>query len=696
MKDDNWQKVLRDPSLLRDDIREHLEQENSYVKTILEPTEALQKTIQNEMIGRLQQDESGVPSLDGPYAYFRRYEEGNEHPHFCRITRGDFEGGVWAQDKPLPPSHELLLDANALAANTTFFSLGGVQHAPSHALLAYATDTKGSEYYTIEILDLAGGKLLPDSLVNCSGSFVWASESRDILYTKLDESHREKWIYRHRLGTKQEEDTLVYEEADDGFFIGVGLTDSHRFITIESNDHCTSEVRLIPADKPDTPPLLIQAREEGVQYDVQDVGEALLVLTNRDGATDFKVMAAPLSAPGAENWKDLVPHQPGVLIKAITVIEGFFVRSERVNALPRLVVSACDASSSGAVSLHDEHVIDFDEKAFALNLKMGSEYKTSSIRFVFSSPTTPESTFDYNIPTRERVLRKVQKVPSGHASGDYRCTRETVLTDDGARVPITILYHKDTVLDGTAPLLLYGYGSYGASLPASFSTTRLSLVDRGVVYAIAHVRGGTDCGYGWYDPAGKTMQKKNTFKDFLAAADYLVDKKFTGKGRISILGRSAGGMLVGSAMNMADPSLFAAVVGEVPFVDVLNTMCDTSLPLTPPEWPEWGNPIESKEAYDYIESYAPYEQLSKRPYPHVLATAGLTDPRVTYWEPAKWIAKLRKVRTDDGGLSLLKTDMGAGHAGKSGRFVQLEDESFIQAFLLYTFYKTGSLPSLDL
>jgi len=694
MKDDKWQQVLREPEILQKDIRDHLEEENAYMKAVMAPTEKLQSAIQKEMVARLQQDESGVPSLDGPYAYFRRYEEGNEHPLFCRISREDFEG-VWSQDSPLPPSQELLLDANALAANLTFFNLGASDHSPDHKLFAYATDKKGSEYYTIEILDLKDKTLLSDSLVNCSGSFAWSSDSQNIFYTMLDESHREKWVYRHKLGTKQEEDVLIYEEADDGFFVGVDVTDSQRFITIESSDHGTSEVRLVPADAPETPPILVQAREEGVQYDVQDYGESLLILTNKDGAVDFKVMTAPISSPGAEHWQELIAHRPGVLLKSLSTLKGYLVRSERVNALPRIVVATCDTTEQGTVTLGAEDVISFEEQAFSLNLRRGYEFNSPSLRFVYSSPTTPESCFDYDLSTQKRTLRKVQKVPSGHEPSDYVCLRKTATSPDGAKVPVTIMYKKGTPLDGSAPLLLYGYGSYGMSMPAGFSTTRLSLVDRGVVYAIAHVRGGTDCGYAWYDPAGKTMQKKNTFIDFVASAEFLVKEGFTSEGKIAILGRSAGGMLVGSTMNLAPKGLLAAVVGEVPFIDVLNTMMDTSLPLTPPEWPEWGNPIESKEAFEYIQSYAPYEQIEAKDYPHLLATGGLTDPRVTYWEPAKWVAKVRKLRTNKDALTLLKTDMGAGHAGKSGRFVQLEDEAFIQSFLLMVFAKIGALPPLD-
>mmetsp|Transcript_17647 Transcript_17647/g.39580 ORF Transcript_17647/g.39580 Transcript_17647/m.39580 type:complete len:699 (+) Transcript_17647:470-2566(+) len=698
MKDDNWQQVLREPSVLRDDIRVHLDAENAYTESALAGTKDLQATMVAEMKGRMNQDESRVPAIDGEFAYFSRYAEGYEHPQRCRMSRSDFEG-KWSQDAPQVESLEVLLDANSLAEGQDFFKLGGVEHSPDHKLLAYSTDVKGSEYFTVVVKDLSSGQLLQDTLVNCS-SFEWAGDSQTLIYTVIDEKHREKWVYRHTLGSLQADDVLIFEEPDDGFFLGVGLTDSRRFITISSNDHQTSEVRLLDAAKPDAPLVLVQPRVSGLMYEVTDHGESLLVLTNHDKATDFKVCWTPLSTPGADHWKDLVPHKEGVFIRGMQTRQGRLLLSQRVAALPVLSVSTLSepATTAEAPVMGDSVPIKFDEEAYSLSMMGTYQHSSQSIRFSYSSPTTPESVFDMDLATGERRLLKSQKVPSGHNADDYVCLRRLATAKDGAKVPVTILHRKGTPLDGSAPLLLYGYGSYGHAMPAHFSTNRLSLVDRGVVYAIAHIRGGTDCGYAWYDPNGRMFNKMNTFTDFLAVAKYLVDEKITSKGRIAIQGGSAGGMLVGAAMNIAPEGLFSAVIAEVPFVDVLTTMCDVTLPLTPPEWPEWGNPIEDKAAYEYIRSYSPYDCLEPRAsYPNVLATGGLADPRVTYWEPAKWVARLRTVRgSGDANLSLLKTEMTAGHGGKAGRFDSLDQVAVAYAFALLIFRRIGVLPNLDL
>jgi len=412
-----------------------------------------------------------------------------------------------------------------------------------------------------------------------------------------------------------------------------------------------------------------------VEYSVAHVpghGEdRLLILTNAEDAEDFKIVETPLTAPGAENWQDLIPHEPGCLIRSILEFENYLVRLERKDGLPRIVIRALDGGA--------EHLIEFDEEAYELGILAGYEFKTETLRFTYSSMTTPQRTFDYNIVARTRVLRKEQHVPSGHDANDYITRRLFAAAEDGAMVPISLLYKAGAKLDDSAPLLLYGYGSYGMSMPASFSTNRLSLVDRGFIYAIAHIRGGTERGYGWYLD-GKLDKKRNTFTDFIAAAEHLIGEGFTAAGRIAIYGASAGGMLVGAAANMR-PDLWGAVVGEVPFVDVLNTICDKDLPLTPPEWPEWGNPIRDKAAFDNIRSYSPYDNVEAKDYPPLLATAGLTDPRVTYWEPAKWVAKLRALKTDANAL-LLRTNMDAGHGGAAGRFDRLDEVAISYAFIL--------------
>ena len=440
---------------------------------------------------------------------------------------------------------------------------------------------------------------------------------------------------------------------------------------IAAHDHTTSEVHLIEATAPQSALRLVAARERGVEYDVAHRGDLLYILTNADGATDFKIVTAPVEAPGREAWREWLPHEPGTYVRAQLLFAGHHVRLERVGGLPRIVVTDFETGEA--------HIVAFEEEAYDLSLSPGYEFETETLRFVYSSMTTPVQTFDYDTRTRARTLRKTQEVPSGHDPADYVTRRLTAVSHDGAEVPVSLLHRRTTPLDGTAPLLLYGYGAYGHAIPAAFSTNRLSLVDRGFVCAIAHIRGGSDCGYGWYLD-GKLDKKTNTFADFIAAAEHLIAEGYTAKGRIAAHGGSAGGMLMGAIANLR-PDLFASIVAEVPFVDVLNTMCDAALPLTPPEWPEWGNPIEDEDAYRTIAAYAPYENVSAQAYPAIFATAGLTDPRVTYWEPAKWVARLRRLKTDDNPL-LLHTNMEAGHGGASGRFRRLVEVAMAYAFVL--------------
>ena len=506
--------MLREPEVLRADIREHLVKENAHTEQVLAPTKKLQEKLFEEMKARISEVDSSVPVVDGPYAYYSRYQKGSEHPIVSRIDRADV--GSWTPEGAAPASYKEILDANALAAGKEFFKLGAVEHSPDHALLAYATDVKGSEYFDIRFRDVATGVELDDVLINCSSSFVWSADSKQVIYTIIDDNHREKFVYRHTLGSPQSADELIYEEMDDGFFLGVSKTESERFILLCSNDHSTSEVQLIDAKEPHLPPVMVQPRIPGVMYEVTDHGEALLILTNHDGAVDFKIVQTELSTPGAQHWQDLVPHKKGRLISSMTNAEGLLVRSEKVNALPRLIVSECACVPTGAAAvIASEYMIDFEEEAYSLGLHGFDEFSSPLLRFTYSSPTTPESTIDYDCGSRERVVRKVQRVPSGHAAADYVCRRLMVPSHDGVQVPLTVLARSDTLLDGSAPLLLYGYGSYGASMPASFSTARLSVVDRGVVFAVAHVRGGADCGYDWYDPYGKTLHSMRVCAGFV-------------------------------------------------------------------------------------------------------------------------------------------------------------------------------------
>jgi oligopeptidase B len=659
LKDENWQEVLRDPQVLNADIRKYLEGENDYTESLLGHTGELQKRLVKEMRGRIKEDDSSVPAPDGPFAYMRKFREGGQHELFGRSPR---DGG----------DAQIVLDGDELAAAHEYFKFGGARHSPNHRLEAWSADTKGSEYFTLRVRDWAAGKDSDDTVEETDGEVVWNADSTAFYYVKLDDNHRPMQVWRHRLGTPQADDVLVYEEQDPGWFTHIHESSSGRFCVIAGGDHETSEQRLIDLGNPDTSPRLIAARESGVQYSVADRGEELFILTNADGAIDFKVVTAPLGSPARANWRDLVPYREGVYILDVEIYAGHMVRLERANALPAIIIR--DLNSG------DEHAIAFDEAAYALDTMGGYEFDTTNLRFSYSSMTTPSEVYDYDMASRVRVLRKRQEIPSGHNPADYVTTRIMAASHDGAEVPVSILHRKTLRRDGAAPLLLYGYGSYGMAMPASFSANRLSLVDRGFVYAIAHIRGGADKGWGWYLD-GKRTRKNNSFEDFAACGRALIEAKYTAAKRIVGHGGSAGGMLMGAAANRAG-ELFAGIVAEVPFVDVLNTMLDDTLPLTPPEWPEWGNPIESDADFRTILSYSPYDNVAAKDYPAILAMAGLTDPRVTYWEPAKWIARLRATMTS-GGPVLLRTNMGAGHGGASGRFHRLDEVAIAYAFALW-------------
>lgn len=655
----NWQEVMQRPETLAADIRAYLDAENAWFEQEFEePHAQLREQIYREIRGRIKEDDSGVPSPDGPFAYNSRTEEGKQYPLIVRTPR---EGG----------EEQVLLDCNAEAGDD-YFGFGGAEHDPSHQFLAWSADRNGSEYYTLKIRDLATGSDTAEVLENIAGGGVWSADSRSLYYTEYDNNHRPFRVRRHLIGTPQASDEILYEERDAGFFVGVDKTLNGRFIIIDAHDHQTSEVRLIDAVT-GGPARLVAARVADREYDVEEREGLLYILTNADGAEDFKIVTAPLEAPEARNWSDLVRHAEGVLILDIVLLRDHLVRLERYEGLPRIV--ARDLRTGR------EDTVRFDEEAYSLGMSAGYEFDTSTIRFTYSSPTTPSRTYDLDLQTGARVLRKEQEVPSGHNPDDYVTRRIFAEAADGERVPVTLLHRKDLAADGTAPALLYGYGAYGISMPASFSVSALSLVDRGFVYATAHIRGGMDKGYRWYR-LGRREHKANSFTDFIAAAEALIAGGYTSKGRIVAQGGSAGGMLMGVIANMR-PDLWAGVLAQVPFVDVLNTMLDETLPLTPPEWPEWGNPLASIDDYARIASYAPYEQVAAKNYPPMLVIAGLTDPRVTYWEPAKWVARLRATKTGDSPL-YLKTHMAAGHAGASGRFDRLKETALGYAFALWT------------
>lgn len=658
LKDENWQQVMHDPSVLDPDIRAYLEAENAYTQTQLQSSEGLAAELFAEMKARIKEDDSSVPSPDGAYSYFRKYVSGGQHPHLCR-------------ENPATGAAEVLLDGDQEAAGEKFFKLAGVTHSSDHKLMAYGVDLNGSEIYTLKIRDLETGKDLEDVLSGAHGALEWGNDDKTLYYTILDEHHRPCAVMRHILGTDQGLDQEIYREPDAGFFVSIDKTESRQFILIQAHDHQTSEVWMINADDPDAMPAVVEPRIIEHEYQVSHHLDRLFILTNDDASEDFKIMVTPVDAPGRRNWKDLVAYEPGRLRLGLQIFTRFWVRMERIAGLPQIVITQ--------FATGDQHVITFDEDAYSLGLAGGYEFDTDILRFTYSSMTTPERTFDYQMSERTRVLRKQQEIPSGHDPDDYVTERLYAKASDGAEVPISVVYAKGTLLDGSAPLLLYGYGSYGHAIPASFSSGRLSLVDRGYVYAIAHIRGGMDKGSNWYK-SGRREHKKNTFSDFIDVAGHLVQNRYTSAGKIAAHGGSAGGMLMGVVANWS-PELFGAVLAEVPFVDVLTTMCDKTLPLTPPEWPEWGNPIDDVHAFSYIRSYSPYDNVQAQNYPAMFVTAGLTDPRVTYWEPAKWVAKLRDLKTDDN-VVVLKTNMDAGHGGAAGRYDRLKETAAAYAFAI--------------
>jgi oligopeptidase B len=658
----NWQDVMRDPTVLDPEIRTYLEAENAYMEAAMADTRPLQETLFQEMKARIKEDDSSVPSPDGPWEYYSTTITGGQYPRLCRRPRG---GGA----------ETILIDGNLEGDGKAYWSLGATAHSHDHRLLAYGVDDKGSELYTIRFRDMATGRDLDDAIADTRGAVVWALDNATVFYVRLDDNHRPMSVWRHKVGTPAADDVMVYEEHDTGFFVGLGSTQSSKFILIDVHDHQTNEAWLIDASRPAAEPRLVQLRRTGHEYSVEHAvlpgGDRLIITTNAGEAEDFRICTAPVDAPGEANWQELVPHKAGRLILETGVLAGHLVRLEREDGLPRIVVHRF---GDGA-----EHQIAFDEEAYSLGLSTGYEFDTTAIRLTYSSMTTPAQVYDYDVETRARTLRKTQEIPSGHNAADYVTRRLFAPAADGELVPVTLLYRKSTPVDGSAPLFLYGYGSYGISIPASFSTTRLSLVDRGFIFAIAHIRGGKEKGYRWYK-GGKHRTKLNTFTDFIAAGEYLVAQGLTRRGRIVANGGSAGGMLMGACANMA-PDLFLGIIADVPFVDVLNTMLDKDLPLTPPEWPEWGNPIDSAEDFAIIRSYSPYDNVAQKAYPAIFAYGGLTDPRVTYWEPAKWVAKLRELKTD-ANLLVLKTNMSAGHGGASGRFEALKEIAVDYSFAI--------------
>ena len=635
----------------------HLEAENAYTAAMTERTKPLEDALFDEIKARIQETDLSVPSPWDGYWYYSRTVEGQQYPIHCRRTG--------SEDGP----EQVLMDENELAGDADFFDLGAFSISPDHRIVAYSTDFDGDEVFTLRFRDVDAGTDLADEIPGVSYGATWALDNATVFYTVLNESKRPWRLYRHKLGTPASADVLVHQEDDEAFYVGVGRTRSNEWLVLSMSSMVTSEYRVLRADDPEGEFRMVEPRRHGIEYELDHQGDRFLIVTN-DEAENFRLVEAPADTPGREHWVDLVPHRDDVKLDGVDAFARWVVLYERADAVRRIRVM--DVASG------ETHEIEQPEKVSTAGGGTNLEYDTDVLRFGYTSLVTPSSVFDYDMRARTRELKKQQPVLGGYDANEYVTERLWATASDGERVPISVVRRADTPLDGSAPGFLYGYGSYEASRDPAFSSFRLSLLDRGFVYAIAHVRGGGEMGRRWYE-SGKFMEKHNTFTDFVAAAEALIDAKYTTAERLVARGGSAGGLLMGAVANLR-PDLFAAMVAEVPFVDVLTTILDETLPLTVIEWDEWGNPNEP-EFYDYIKSYSPYDNVTAQDYPKLLVTAGLNDPRVSYWEPAKWVQRLRATKTDAHPV-LLKVEMGAGHMGPSGRYDAWRDEAFVLAFVL--------------
>ncbi|GAA1774962.1 S9 family peptidase [Luedemannella helvata] len=647
----------------------YLTAENDWTDARTEHQSALRETLFNEIKRRTKETDLSVPARKGGYWYYSRTVEGKQYAIHCRLVADPGQVVPPSIDAGGPlPGEEILLDGNALAGDSPFFSLGTFDVSPDGTLLAYSVDLTGDERFTLRIKDLRTGELLPDELTEVFYGSAWAKDGSVLFYQTVDDAWRPHRVWRHVLGTPRESDEIAYEEPDERFWVGIGLTRSEEYLLIDVHSKVTSEVFVVPAAAPLDPPRSVAPRRQGVEYGVEHdpAGKRFLIMHN-DGAEDFALAWTPADAPGA--WEPLIPHVKGVRLLDVDAFASHLVVSLRRDGLTGLRVIPADG---------DEYEITFPEPIYTVGLDANPEFDTATIRLHYSSLVSPDSIYDYDLRTRAMVLRKQRPVLGGYDPTQYEQHREWAVAPDGTKVPISLICRVGTPRDGSAPAVLYGYGSYEASMDPWFSIARLSLVDRGVIFAVAHVRGGGELGRHWYDD-GKLLRKKNTFTDFIACARHLAASGWTSADRLVARGGSAGGLLVGAVANMA-PDAFAGIVAQVPFVDALTTILDPSLPLTVTEWEEWGNPLEDPEVYAYMKSYTPYENVTDVRYPAILAMGSLNDTRVLFHEPAKWIARLRAVAPS--GNYLLKTEMGAGHGGPSGRYDSWREEAFINAWTL--------------
>ncbi|MDR7102136.1 S9 family peptidase [Croceicoccus sp. BE223] len=657
-----WLRDAGYPKVENAEILDHLKAENAWFEARMKPLEPLVDTLFAEMRARIKEDDSSVPVKDGDWYYWTEYVEGAQYKQWWRKPVAGGRDGTEGK--------ELLLDETVLAEGHDYFRLGAFSMSKDATKLAYATDTDGSERFTMVVKDLATGELLPDTIPGTLSSLVWVAGDRAIIYSLANENWRTDNARIHWLGQPVEDDVELYHEDDEGFRVGSGLSSDEKWLVIATSDHETSEVRIVPADDPLGEQVLVRARQPGVEYDIDIAGERVFVHAN-DTHENFRLARATLDAPG--EWETVIEGSDDFYLTGFEMFRDFYVTEGRLHGLDQVEVRFYDDPSR-------VEPVAFPEASYSAGLGNNPEYETELLQLSYTSMVTPSTVYEYDPKARALSVLKVQEIPSGYDAGAYRTERVMIAARDGTEIPVSLMMRADTPTDGSAPLHLYAYGAYGHAVSPYFSTARLSLVDRGFIYAIAHIRGGDDLGRRWYLD-GKLAKRTNTFNDFVDVAKGLIERGYTAKGRVTASGGSAGGELMGAIVN-SDPDLWGAVVAQVPFVDVLNTMLDASLPLTPGEWPEWGNPIEDAAAFDLIRSYSPYDQVRAQAYPPILATGGLNDPRVTYWEPTKWVAKLREMKTDDNEL-LLKMNMGAGHGGKSGRFDSLREGAEEFAFVLW-------------
>ncbi len=648
-----WLRDRSDPDAIA-----YLEAENKYTEALMQPTEKLQEQLYQEILGRIVEDDLSVPVKRDNFYYYARTEQGKAYAIYCR-KKGSVEG-----------PEEILLDGNLLAEGQKYLRIGNYAPSQDHRLLAYSIDVEGDENFTTYVKDLETGALLPDRVERSYYSLEWANDNRTFFYTKLDEAMRPFQVWRHELGTIASEDTLVYQEDDGRFSVSLERSHSDKYLFIDSSSPVTGETLYLDADQARDAFIVLLPRKQGVEYDAYHHGEHFYIRTN-EGATNFRLMRTPVMAPSKDNWEEVIGGRADTLIEGLEPFADYIAISERQRGLTQICVRRVSDGSS--------YYIDFPEPVYSAGPAGNAEFNTKILRFAYTSLITSHSVFDFNMETRERELKKQYEVRGGYDPAKYRSERIFAKAPDGVEVPISLVYGADMQRDGSHPLLLYGYGAYGASIDPGFNADRFSLIDRGFVYAIAHIRGGEDLGKAWHDD-GKLMKKKNTFTDFIACAEHLIAERYTAKERLAIIGGSAGGLLMGAVVNLR-PDLFRLALAKVPFVDNLNTGLDPTLPLTIAEYEEWGNPVEDPAAYAYIKSYSPYENVERKAYPAMLVSSGLNDPRVSYWEPAKWVAKLRAMKTNDQ-ILLLKTDMGSGHFGPSGRYAHIREVAFDYAFLL--------------